>query len=116
MDDNVLEEFKRKFNKRKGAAILRDPSDPFHSLLKEYSDVVSKDPPSRLPPDRGVRHEIDLVPGTKYCVTRQCPLPKEQCDVIDTFFAAKHAAGMVRESKSPHSTPFAFENRTASGA
>ncbi|KAG3049466.1 hypothetical protein PC122_g23554 [Phytophthora cactorum] len=58
-----------------------------------------------LPPDRGVRHEIDLVPGTKYCVTRQWPLPKEQCNVIDAFFRAKHEAGLVRESKSPHSTP-----------
>ncbi|GMF50658.1 unnamed protein product [Phytophthora fragariaefolia] len=63
------------------------------------------DPPSILPPDRGVRHEIDLVPGTKYCTTRQWPLPKEQVDVIDAFFAAKHAAGMVRETKSPHSSP-----------
>jgi hypothetical protein len=67
--------------------------------------VVSNDPPTGLPTDRGVRHEIDLVLGTKYCVTRQWPLPKEQCDVIDAFFSAKHAAGMVRESKSPHSTP-----------
>ncbi|KAG3060998.1 hypothetical protein PI125_g24792 [Phytophthora idaei] len=58
-----------------------------------------------LPPDRGVRHEIDLVPGTKYCVTRQWSLPKEQCDVIDAFFRAKHEAGLVRESKSPHPTP-----------
>jgi hypothetical protein len=40
-----------------------------------------------------------------YCTTRQWPLPKEQVDVIDAFFAAKHAAGMVRESKSPHSSP-----------
>ncbi|KAG3059395.1 hypothetical protein PI124_g23017 [Phytophthora idaei] len=58
-----------------------------------------------LPPDRGVRHEIDLVLGIKYCVTRQWPLPKEQCGVIDSFFRAKHETGMVRESKSPHSTP-----------
>ncbi|KAG3126424.1 hypothetical protein C6341_g25372 [Phytophthora cactorum] len=71
----------------------------------EYTDVVSKKPPMGLPPDRGVRHEIDLVPGTKYCVTRQWPLPKEQCDVIDAFFRAKHETGLVRESKSPHSTP-----------
>ena len=63
------------------------------------------DPSSVLPPDRGVRHEIDLVPGTKYCFTRQWTLPKEQCDVIDYFFRAKHEAGMVRESKSPHSIP-----------
>ncbi|CAI5713542.1 unnamed protein product [Peronospora farinosa] len=82
-----------------------DPSDPYYPLVKEFQDVVCHDPPSVLPPDRGVRHEIDLVPGTKYCVTRQWHLTKEQCDVIDEFFRAKHAAGMVRESKSPHSTP-----------
>ncbi|GMF24588.1 unnamed protein product [Phytophthora lilii] len=63
---------------------------------KEYQNVVSKDPPTGLPPDRGVRHEIDLVPGTKYGVTKQWPLPKEQCDVIDAFFRAKNAAGMGR--------------------
>ena len=51
--------------------------------------VVCHNLPSALPPDRGVRHEIDLVPGTKYCVTRQWPLPKEQCDVIDDFFRAE---------------------------
>ena len=67
--------------------------------------MVCHDPPSVLASDRGVRHAIDLVPGTKYCVTRQWPLPKEQCDVIDDFFRAKHESGRVRESKSLHSTP-----------
>ena len=32
-------------------------------------------------------------------------MPKEQVDAIGGFFAAKHAAGMVRESKSPQSSP-----------
>jgi hypothetical protein len=106
MDPDVVEEERvSKRQRRYGAAILKDPSDPYYPLLKEFSDVVSEDPPSVLPPDRGVRHEIDLEPGTKYCTTRQWPLPKEQVDVIDAFFAAKHAAGMVRESKSPHSSP-----------
>ncbi|GMG17932.1 unnamed protein product [Phytophthora fragariaefolia] len=106
MDSDVLEDARTsRRQSRYGAAILKDPSDPYFPLLKEFSDVVSDDPPSVLPPDRGVRHEIDLVPGTKYCTTRQWPLPKEQVDVIDAFFAAKHAAGMVRESKSPHSSP-----------
>ena len=54
---------------------------------------------------RGVRNKIDLVPGTKYCVTRQWPLPKEYGDVIEAFFRAKHAAGMMRKSKSSHSSP-----------
>jgi hypothetical protein len=106
MDPDVVEEERvSKIQRRYGAAILKDPSDPYYPLLKEFSDVVSDDPPSVLPPDRGVRHEIDLEPGTKYCTTRQWPLPKEQVDVIDAFFAAKHAAGMVRELKSPHSSP-----------
>ncbi|GMF51171.1 unnamed protein product [Phytophthora fragariaefolia] len=106
MDPEVLEDERTSWRKmRYGSAILQDTSDPYYGLIKEFSNVVNDDHPSVLPPDRGVRHEIDLVPGTKYCTTRQWPLPKEQVDVIDAFFAAKHAAGMVRVSKSPHSSP-----------
>ncbi|KAG3165196.1 hypothetical protein PC128_g19970 [Phytophthora cactorum] len=98
----VLEVTKKALRARSGSAILNDPLDPFYPLYQEYTNVVSKIPPIGLPPDRGLRHEIDLVPGTKYCVTRQWSLPKKQCDVIDAFFSAKHKAGLVRESKSPH--------------
>ncbi|GMG15180.1 unnamed protein product [Phytophthora fragariaefolia] len=106
MDSEILEDERTSRRQtRYGAAILKDPSDPYHPLLKELSDVVSDDQPAVLPPDRGVRHEIDLVPGTKYCTTQQWPLPKEQVDVIDAIFAAKHAAGMVRETTSPHLSP-----------
>ncbi|KAG3062434.1 hypothetical protein PI125_g24533 [Phytophthora idaei] len=113
VDEAVLEETNKALSARSESAILKDPSDPFYPVLQEYTDVVSKNPPMGLPPDRGVRHEIDLVPGTKYCVTRQWPLPKEQCDVIDAFFRAKHEAGLVRESKSPYCTPFCV--RTPNG-
>ncbi|KAG2769555.1 hypothetical protein PC129_g1998 [Phytophthora cactorum] len=105
VDEAVLEDNKKALSARCGSEILKDPSDPFYPVLQEYTDVVSKIPPMGLPPDRGVCHEIVLVPGIKYCVTRQRPLPKEQCDVIDAFFRAKHEAGLVRESKSPDSTP-----------
>ncbi|POM64856.1 Retrotransposon nucleocapsid protein [Phytophthora palmivora] len=54
---------------------------------------------------REIAEMIDLVPGTKYCVTRLWSLPREQCEVIDAFFAEKAKSGTVRESKSPHSTP-----------
>ncbi|KAE8981008.1 hypothetical protein PF011_g22205 [Phytophthora fragariae] len=55
--------------------------------------------------DKGVQHEIDLVPGTNYCVKRQWPLPREQVKAIDDFFESRRKAGQVRESKSPHSAP-----------
>ncbi|POM59725.1 Pol protein [Phytophthora palmivora] len=51
-----------------GSENIRNPEDPVYPLVNEFLDVVSKHPPSQL---WGVRHEIDLVSGTKYCVTRQ---------------------------------------------
>ena len=89
MDEDVLEEFTKERVARLGSEILKNPEDPVYPLMVEFADVVSKDPPSKLPPNREVRHEIDLVPGKKYCVTRQWPLPREQCEVIDAFSPAR---------------------------
>ncbi|POM71042.1 LOW QUALITY PROTEIN: Hypothetical protein PHPALM_12442 [Phytophthora palmivora] len=100
MDEDVLKGFTKQRATRLGSEILKNPEDPVYPLVKEYSDVVSKHPPPQLPPDRGVRHAIDLVPGTKYCDTRQWPLPREQCEDIEAFFTEKAKSGM-----SPHSTP-----------
>ncbi|POM75621.1 Pol protein [Phytophthora palmivora] len=105
MDEDVLEGFTKQRATRLGSEILKNPEDSVYPLVTEFSDVVAKHPPSQLPLDRGKRHEIDLVPGTKYCVTRQWHLPREQCEVIDAFFAKKTKSGMVWESQSPHSTP-----------
>ena len=80
-------------------------NNPVYDVLKEYQDVFPDEVPSELPLDRGIRHEIDLEPGTKYCVTRQWPLPREQVEAIDKFFASRQKAGQVQESNSPHSSP-----------
>ena len=102
LNESVLEDKKGKLSACSGSAMINDNLDPFCSLVMEFKDVLCHDPPSVLPPDRGVRHDFDLVPENKYCVTGQWPLPKEQRDVIDDFFRAKHSAGMVRERKSTH--------------
>lgn len=60
-----------------------------------------------------MRHEIDLVSGTKYCVTRQWPLPRDQVKAIDDFFEGRRLAGHVRESTPLHTSPtFCFKKAT----
>ncbi|KAF1319041.1 reverse transcriptase, partial [Globisporangium splendens] len=80
-------------------------TNPVYELVKEYEDIFPDKVPDELPFDRGVRHEIDVLPGTKYCITRQWPLPREQVVAIDEFFAQRAKAGHMRESKSPHCSP-----------
>ena len=84
---------------------LRESGNPVYDIAREYADVFPDKIPAELPADRGVRHEIDLVPGSKYCVTRQWPLPRDQVEAIDAFFEGRRKAGHVRESVSPHSSP-----------
>ncbi|OWZ02555.1 reverse transcriptase [Phytophthora megakarya] len=46
-------------------------SSPYYEILREHRDVLPDEIPTELPQENGIQHEIDLVPGTKYCVTRQ---------------------------------------------
>ncbi|GMF54539.1 unnamed protein product [Phytophthora fragariaefolia] len=39
-------------------------SSPLYEVLREFKDVLPDDNPAELPHDKGVEHEIDLVPGT----------------------------------------------------
>ncbi|KAG3232813.1 hypothetical protein PI124_g22112 [Phytophthora idaei] len=84
---------------------LWESGNPVYETAREYADVFPDKIPAELPADRGIRHEIDLVPGSKYCVTRQWPLPRDQIKAIDEFFENRRKAGRVRESTSPHSSP-----------
>uniref|UniRef100_A0AAV1V009 Reverse transcriptase domain-containing protein n=1 Tax=Peronospora matthiolae TaxID=2874970 RepID=A0AAV1V009_9STRA len=66
---------------------------------------LSESVPRELPKIKGTRHEIELKPGSEYCVMNQWPLPREQVTAIDQFFSDRLAAGHVRESTSSHSSP-----------
>ncbi|GMF58735.1 unnamed protein product [Phytophthora fragariaefolia] len=90
-------------------------SSPLYEVLREYKDVLPDAIPAELPQDMGVQHEIDLVPGTKYCVTRQWQLPREQVKAIDDFFESVRRAGQVRESKSPNSAPTCWVKNAQGG-
>ena len=104
LDPEVLDEKTRiERYESQGWDALTD--SPYYKLLREFEDVFPEELPPELPKDKGVQHEIDLMPGTKYCVTRQWPLPREQVAAIDKFFEERRIAGHVRESKSPHCSP-----------
>ncbi|KAF1321579.1 Pol protein, partial [Globisporangium splendens] len=111
-DESVLEPDKQKRFAAQDCDAVK--GSPYFDLLWEFKDVFPDKVPSALPVDRGIRHEIDLEPGSKYCVTRQWPLPREQVEAIDEFFAKRALTGHVRESKSPHSSP-TFCVRKATG-
>ncbi|POM59872.1 reverse transcriptase [Phytophthora palmivora] len=80
-------------------------SSLFYKILREQKDVFPDEIPAELPQDKGIQHEIDLVPGTKYYVTRQWPPPREQVKAIDDFFESRRNAGQVRESISLYGAP-----------
>ncbi|KAE8996736.1 hypothetical protein PR002_g19236 [Phytophthora rubi] len=84
---------------------LQDSNNPVYSLAREFEGIFPEKIPVELLVERGVRREIDVVPGSKYCVTRQWPLPRDQVQAIDDFFEGRRKAGHVRESISPHSSP-----------
>ncbi|KAE8990891.1 hypothetical protein PR001_g21372 [Phytophthora rubi] len=84
---------------------LKASGNPIYETARAFADVFLYKTPAELPADRGVRHEIDLAPGSKYCVTWQWPLPRDQGKAIDDFFQGRRQAGHVRESISPHSSP-----------
>ena len=65
---------------------LRESGNSVYDLVREYADVFPDKLPAELLADRGVRHEIDIVSGSKYCVTRQWPLPLDYVEAIDAFF------------------------------
>ncbi|KAG3052974.1 hypothetical protein PI125_g26076 [Phytophthora idaei] len=90
-------------------------ASPFYDILREHKDVLLDEIPAELPQDKGIQHQTDLVPGTKYCVTRQWPLPRDQVKAIDDFFESRRQAGQVRESKSPHSAPTCCVKKTQGG-
>nr|CCA15804.1 putative polyprotein [Albugo laibachii Nc14] len=84
---------------------LQWDNNPVYSLLLEFADIFPLAIPVEFPKERGIRGESDLMLRTKYFTTRQWPLPRDQVEAIDSFFAKRQKGGHVRESISSHSTP-----------
>jgi hypothetical protein len=83
MDIDVLDD-KTKIERYQSQSWESLKTNPFYKDILEFKDIFPEELPCELPKDKGIKHEIDLVPGTKYCVTRQWPLPREQVEAIDS--------------------------------
>ena len=104
MDDSFLDEKTRieRYTSQSCESLRTNP--PYNDLM-ELRDVYLEAVPCELPKVKGTRHEIDLESGSKYRVMKQWPLPRKKVLAIDKLFADRLAAGHVRESTSPHSSP-----------
>ncbi|POM64323.1 Pol protein [Phytophthora palmivora] len=98
MDEDSLEGVMKLRATRLGSEIFKKPENLYRILLTWCRGIYH-------PYSHGVRHKTDIMSGAKYCVARQWPLPREQCEVIGVFIADKVKSVMLRESKFPHSTP-----------
>uniref|UniRef100_A0AAV1UH07 Polyprotein n=1 Tax=Peronospora matthiolae TaxID=2874970 RepID=A0AAV1UH07_9STRA len=104
MDESVLDE-RTQIERYKPQYWESLKTNPLYKDLVGFRDVFPESVPCELSKDKGTRHEIELKPNSKYCVMKQWLLPREQVTAIDKFFADRLAAGHVRESTSPHSSP-----------
>ena len=103
MDESVLDE-KTRIERYTSQSWESLKTNPLYDDLTEFRNVFPETVPCELPKNKGTRHEIDLKPGSKYCVMKQWPLPREQVLAIDKFFADRLTADYVREPTSPHSS------------
>ena len=80
------------------------PQEPIVSvLLKEYADVFPDGLPHGLPPERGVQHRIELLPGSRPPPVR--PLHHQSSKdlaVFEEYTRSMIAAGQLRVSHSPY--------------
>ena len=82
--------------------------------VKRFGDVFPKDTPHKLPPSRGIKHQIDLMPGfyIPYRPTyRSNPEETNKSQRQVESFIEKE---WVRESLSPCAMPIIPVNRTLS--
>ncbi|KFK38387.1 hypothetical protein AALP_AA3G106900 [Arabis alpina] len=81
-----------------------------HNIPKDLQEVLVVfdqvfEEPQGLPPSRGREHSITLEPGSRPVTVRPFRYPQVQKAEIEKQVAVMLAAGIIRESTSPYSSP-----------
>ena len=79
-------------------------------LLKEFWDVFPKDTPHKLPPLRGIEHQIDLILGASLSNRPTYKNTPEEIKQIQGQVESSMEKGWVRESLSPCVMPVILVN------
>jgi len=74
-------------------------------LLKEYDDVFPQDIPHGLPPQRGIEHSIDLIPGASLPNRPTYRSNPEETKEIQKQVEKLLEKRWIRESLSPCAMP-----------
>ena len=77
-------------------------------LLDEYQAILPKSLPTKLPPNRYVDHEIDVVPGSCPPSRAAYRLPKPELDEMQRQLTSLLEKGFIEPSKSPYGAPVFF--------
>jgi len=75
------------------------------NLLKEFEDIFPKEGPIRLPPFRGIEHQIDLVPGASLPNRAAYRTNPQETKEIESQVQELLEKGWVQKSLSPSVVP-----------
>ena len=78
---------------------------PLNDLLGKFGDVFPKDLPSKSPPDRGLAHCIETVPGAEPPSRPAYRLPLSQIEEVRSQLQELESKGFIQPSSSPYGAP-----------
>ena len=82
--------------------------DDMQELMDKHKSVMQDSLPCRLPPERFVNHDIDLVPGASPPSKPPYRLPKPELDELQRQITLLLDKGFLQPSKSPFGAPVFF--------
>lgn len=80
-------------------------------MLVEYEDGMPDNLPEKLPPRRGVDHQIDLIPGTKPPARAAYRMSQPELAELRKQLNEFMKSGLIQPAKSPFGAPVLFQNK-----
>ncbi|XP_044497617.1 uncharacterized protein LOC123219690 [Mangifera indica] len=86
-------------------SILSSLPSSFQALLQEFEDLFPKSMPDGLPPLRGIKHQIDFIPGAQIPNRPAYRSNPEETKELQRQVDELLSKGLIKESMSPCAVP-----------